>query len=79
MRVNSSKKVMSIPRGLVEVEGGVVVLSLKEYRHLLENTVPAVYLKGRRARALDRLVTQGLEDHMHGRTRKIDSLADLDE
>jgi len=51
--------------------------TLKEYRRLFENSVPAVYLKGRRARALDRLVTEGLQEHLRGRTRKIDSLAEL--
>jgi len=53
--------------------------TLKEYRRLLENSVPALYLRGRRARALDRLVTEGLQEHLRGRTRKIDSLADLDQ
>jgi len=53
--------------------------TLKEYRRLLENSVPAFYLKGRRAIALDRLVTQGLLEHLRGRTRKIDSLADVDQ
>lgn len=79
MRASNSKKMMPIPKAMAEMEGGVVILSLKEYRRLLENTVPAAYLKGRRAGALDRLVTEGLEDYRHGRTRKINSLADLDQ
>jgi len=53
--------------------------TLREYRRLLENSVPALYLRGRRARALDRLVTEGLQEHLRGRTRKIDSLAELDQ
>ncbi len=78
MRVNRIKKTLAIPSGRVEREGGVVVLSLGEYRRLLENSVPAVYLKGRRARALDRLVTEGLKEHFEGKTKKVKSLADLD-
>jgi hypothetical protein len=53
--------------------------TLREYRRLLENSVPAVYLKWRRARALDCLVTEGLQEHLRGRTRKISSLAELDQ
>lgn len=79
MRVNSAKKVTPVPKAVVEIEGGAVILSLREYRRLVENSVPAVYLKGRRARALDRLVTEGLQEHLRGRTRKINSLAELDQ
>jgi hypothetical protein len=53
--------------------------TLKEYRRLLENSAPAFHLKGRRAIALDRLATEGLHEHLRGRTRKIDSLAELDQ
>jgi hypothetical protein len=67
------------PKAVVEIEGGAVILSLKEYRRLLENSVPAFYLKGRKAIALDRLATEGLQEHLRGRTRMIDSLADLDQ
>jgi hypothetical protein len=78
MRVNSPKNITPTARAAVEIEEGVVILSLNEYRRLLENSVPAVYLKGKRARALDRLVAEGLQEHLRGRTRKTGSLADLD-
>jgi hypothetical protein len=79
MRVNSAKHVTPVSKAVVEIEDGAVILSLREYRRLLENSVPALYLRGRRARALDRLVTEGLQEHLRGRTRKINSLADLDQ
>ncbi len=78
MRAGRSTKIAGVPKGLVAQEGGVVILSLKEYQRLLENTVPAIYLQGRKAKALDRLVTEGLRQHFEGKTRKISSLADLD-
>ena len=79
MRMNRAKKTGAVPKRLVELECGLVILPLSEYMRLLENTVPAVYLKGRSARSLDRLVTEGLRDHVEGRTRRITSLADLDQ
>lgn len=67
-----------MPESMVKIEGGVVILTLREYRRLIENSVPAIYLKGRKARALDRLVEGGIRDYRKGKTRKIHSLADLD-
>jgi hypothetical protein len=78
MRLSRSTKTVAVPKSLLTLEGGVVILFLKDYRQLLENTVPAVYLRGRKARALDRLVEEGLQQHFEGKTRKINSLADLD-
>lgn len=79
MRVSNAKRMMPVPKAVVKIEGGLVILPVREYKRLLENSVPSIYLKGRRARALDRLVTEGLQEHLRGRTRKIDSLADLDQ
>ena len=72
-------KAVVVPRSVVDNEGGVVILPIREYRRLLQNTVPAVYLTGRKARALDRLVETGLQEEFDGDTREIGSLADLDE
>jgi hypothetical protein len=40
--------------------------------------VPEVYLTGKAARELDRLVEEGVQEYLGGKTRKIGSLADLD-
>ncbi len=57
---------------------GVVILPVKEYRRLLARGIPEVYLTGKAARNLDKLVEEGLREHREGKTRKIRSLADLD-
>ena len=69
---------VSISKAKVKKEGGVVVLSLKEYQKLYERAVPTHYLKGKAAQRLDKLVEQGLRDYQAGKTRVIKSLADLD-
>lgn len=54
MPINRSKKRAAVAKSVIEREGGIVILPVREYRRLLENTVPRVYLKGKTARALDR-------------------------
>lgn len=73
-----TKHVVRIPREAVEKQGGVVVLSLREYHKLRERAVPEYYLTGKAAEDLDKLVKEGLRDHAAGKTKKIKSLADLD-
>ncbi len=68
---------ITIPKKKIYKEGGVVVLSLKEYRKLSEQAVPTFYLRGKAAQKLDMLVKRGLEDYRAGRTKIIKSLADL--
>jgi hypothetical protein len=41
--------------------------------------VPTYYLSGEEAEDLDRLVEEGLKEYREGRTKKIGSLADLEE
>ena len=72
------KKGIEIPAELVEQDGGIVVLSVKEYEKLLARAVPTFYLKGNAATKLDRLVESGLQEHRKGKTRAVRSLADLD-
>jgi len=79
MRVSNAKRMTPVPNAMVKIEGGLVILPVREYQRLLENSVPSAYLKGRRAKALDRLVTEGLKEHLRGRTKKINSLAELDQ
>lgn len=60
-----------------KAEKGVVTLSLREYEELLERTVPNIYLSGKAAEDLDKLVKKGLRDHKAGKTRIIASFKDL--
>ena len=69
---------ITVPRKKIKEEGGIVILSLEEYRKLSERAAPTYYLKGKEALELDRLVEEGLRKHREGKTRKIKSLADLD-
>lgn len=69
---------VTIPRKKIKEEGGVVVLSLKEYRRLSERAVPVYYLKGKAAEKSDKVVGNGLKDYREGRTKVLKSLADLD-
>lgn len=71
-------KNLIISRDVITKRGGVVILSLDEYRRLCENVAPTYYLKGKAAKRLDKLVEEGLRDHYLRKTRKIKSLADLD-
>ncbi len=69
---------VTISKEKVKKEGGVVILSLKEYQKLCQRAVPTYYLKGKEAKELDRLVKKGLEDYQKGTCKSIKSLADLD-
>ena len=69
---------ISISKSKVQKNKGVVILSLREYQKLLEQAVPTFYLKGKEAKRLDRLVKDGLKEYRAGKTKKINSLADLD-
>lgn len=69
---------ITVSKVKVQKEGGMVILSLKEYRKLLEQAVPTYYLKGKEAEALDKLVKEGLREYRSGKCKMIRSLADLD-
>ena len=69
---------ITIPKRKINKEGGVVILSLAEYRKLSEQAVPTYYLKGKEAKKLDRLVEYGLKEYRAGKTKTLKSLADLD-
>jgi len=62
----------------VQKKGGVVILSLEEYRKLLEQAVPTYQLYGKEAEELDALVDEGMAEYKAGKTTKIKSLSDLD-
>jgi hypothetical protein len=62
----------------VAKDKSVVVLPVAEYKRLLSAHVPEYYLTGKAARDLDKLVKEGLRDYARGKTRIVESLADLD-
>ena len=72
---NVTSTIIKIPQQALK-KGGVG-LPLDEYRELQARAVPAYYLTGKKALALDRLVEEGLKEHRAGKTRQIKSLADL--
>ena len=70
---------ISISKASVTKTAGLVVLPVKEYERLLKAAaIPDVYLTGKAAEDLDKLVEEGLRAHREGKTRKLRSLADLD-
>jgi hypothetical protein len=72
------KKEISISQSIVNKEGGIVILSLREYQKLCAKTVPTYYLEGREAEEIDSLVKEGLRAYRKGKSKKIRSLADID-
>jgi hypothetical protein len=72
------KNLIIISEKEIQKKGGIVILSLREYRKLCERAVPTYYLKGKEAEELDKLVKEGLRDYRKGRCKTIKSLADLD-
>ncbi len=68
---------ISIPKTKIERQGGVVILSVKEYQKLIKQAAPMYYLHGNEAKKLDSLVAGGLREHDRGRTKVIKSLSDL--
>ena len=73
-----NKNPIIISKEEIQKKGGVVILSLREYKKLCERAVPTYYLKGKEAEKLDKLVEEGLKEYRKGRCKTIKSLADLD-
>lgn len=69
---------ITVSKDKIKKQGGVVILSLKEYRELCERATPTYYLKGKVAERLDKLVKEGLKEHKDGKCKTIKSLSDLD-
>ncbi len=68
---------VSFSKEKIKQQGGVVILSLEEYTRLRDNAVPTYYLVNKEAEALDNSVKNGLRDYKLGKTKKIQSLAEL--
>ena len=75
---NKLKNSIPISKKNVQQKGGVVILSLKEYKKLSEKAIPTYDLFGREAEKADKMVEEGLGEYREGKTTKIKSLADLD-
>lgn len=73
-----NKKEISISQCIIDKEGGIVILSLREYQKLCAKAVPTYYLEGKEAEEIDSLVKEGLVAYRRGKSKKIRSLADLD-
>ncbi|MDO8728768.1 MAG: hypothetical protein Q7K26_02630 [bacterium] len=67
---------ITISKNKIRKEGGVVVLSLSEYRKLFEQVVPTYYLKGKDAKNLDKLVERGLKEYREGKVITAESLGE---
>ena len=72
------KKEISISQNVIDKEGGVVILSLREYQKLCAKTVPTYYLEGKEAEEIDSLVKEGLSEYRRGKCKRIRSLEDMD-
>jgi len=69
-----NKNSITISKEELKRKGGIVVLSLREYKRLCERAVPIYYLKGKEAEKLDKLVKEGLREYEEGRTISASSL-----
>ena len=67
---------VTISKNQIRKEGGVVVLSLEEYKRLSLQAVPTYYLKGKEAKDLDKLVERGLKDYREGKVITAGSLGE---
>ena len=65
---------VSLSKKQIQKSGGGVVLSFAEYKKLSERAVPEYYFTGKKAKALDKLVVNGLKEHSAGKTIKASSL-----
>ncbi len=72
--VRVGKNSITISRETVRKKGGIVILSLGEYKKLCERAVPTYYLKGKEAEELDKLVEEGLREYQEGKTIKASSI-----
>jgi len=66
---------ITIPKKLIK-DDDIVIIPRKEYEEMKASMIPSVYLKGRAARRLDKLVEEGLQEYNVGRTIKASSLKD---
>ncbi|MDP2950894.1 MAG: hypothetical protein Q8N55_00770 [bacterium] len=70
---------ITLSKSAVQIQNGMVVLPLQEYKRLCEDAAIITYhLKGKEAEKLDCLVRDGMNEYKAGKCKTIKSLADLD-
>ena len=67
---------ITLSKAKVQKQKGIVVLPVAEYQRLLAAAVPEVYLTGKAALKLDKLVADGLHEYREGKTTTAHSLSD---
>ena len=67
---------VTIQKSKISKEGGVVILSLKEYQKLQAQAIPTYHLSGKVAERADKLVEEGLKAHKEGKTISANSLGE---
>lgn len=68
--------IITIPKKIAG-DDDLIVIPRKEYERMRARMFPAVSLNGKRAARLDRRVEKALRDYRQGKTRRIESLAEL--
>jgi hypothetical protein len=68
---------ITIAKKKIESEKGVVLLSLKEYKRIIDAAVPVEYLPKREIARLNKIGKQAMKEYKAGKAIKINSFADL--
>ena len=65
---------ITIPKNLIKTKSeDLVVISRKEYEGMKAKSLPVCFLKGKKARSLDKRVEEALKEHKKGKTEKLES------
>ena len=67
---------ITLSKSKVREENGMVVLPVKEYQRLLVAAVPTVYLTGKAALKLDKLVEDSMREYRAGKTITASSISE---
>jgi hypothetical protein len=68
------KNSITISKDSAQKAGGFVILPIKQYEKLREQSVPTYYLTGKEAKDLDKLVEDGLKAYEKGETISASSM-----
>ena len=65
---------ITIPKNLIKTKSeDLVVITRKEYESMKAKILPVFFLKGKKARNLDKRVEEALKEHKKGKTEKLES------
>ena len=65
---------ITIPKNLIKTKSeDLMVISRKEYEGMKAKSLPVCFLKGEKARSLDKRVEEALKEHKKGKTEKLES------